>query len=263
MKQNNSACLISAVHHQYKKAAIICLCGMVLSACSHQPVLDDSLLRIPSLTPAKQNVEWSKGWWEGRHQQKLNEAQKRDIDLLMLGDSITQGWEEAGQRVWQQYYQQRKAFNLGFNGDRTEHVLWRLQNGAVDQMQPKLVVLMIGTNNTGHRMDPVAHTAAGVKAIIHELQQRLPLSKILLLGIFPRSASPFNDMRRRNNAINQTIANYADNQHVHYLNINDVFLDDKKVLHPSIMPDMLHPSTLGYQKWAEAIEFKVNRLMQE
>lgn len=264
MKQNNSTRFISGIdHHQWKMAAIICACVMVLTGCSHQPILGSKVPPIDSVNPAKQDFEWSKGWWEQRHQQKLKESQKTNIDLLMLGDSITQGWEVAGQTVWQKYYQPRKAFNLGFNGDRTEHVLWRLAHGAVDHMNPRLVVLMIGTNNTGHRMDPANHTAAGIKAIIETLQLKLPQSKILLLGIFPRSASPFNEMRKRNNAINQIIANYADHQAVFYLDINDAFLDEHGVLHSSIMPDMLHPSTLGYQKWAEAMEPKLKALLEE
>jgi len=248
-------------HYQLKIVLIAMLCALILTDCNVQSVFSENLPPIYSVKPVKQDFEWSKDWWEKRHEQKIKAAQRTDVDLLMLGDSITQGWEEGGQAVWQQYYQHRKAFNLGFNADRTEHVLWRLQHGAVDSMSPKLIVLMIGTNNTGHRMDPARHTAAGIQAIIHELRDRLPKSKVLLLGIFPRNASPYNDMRRRNNAINQIISNYADNETIYYLDINDKFLDERCVLHSSIMPDMLHPSTLGYQKWAEAMEPKIRELM--
>jgi lysophospholipase L1-like esterase len=217
---------------------------------------------IYSIQPVKQDDGWPERWWEPRHKQKMLDAKELEIDLLMLGDSITQGWENQGQAVWQQFYQNRKAFNLGFNGDRTEHVLWRLQHGAVDNMSPKLVVLMIGTNNTGHRMDPAAHTAMGISAIINELRERLPDAKILLLGIFPRNASPFNEMRKRNDEINQTISTFEDKKHVYYLNINDVFLDENQILHEDIMPDLLHPNQSGYKRWAEAMDPTVRELMR-
>ena len=249
--------------NQLKVSIIVCLTIIALSSCATQPPSQVKMPPIYSVNPVKQDSAWSKDWWEPRHQSKLKESKLVEVDLLMLGDSIMQGWEEEGKPTWQQFYQRRKAFNLGFNGDRTEHVLWRLRHGAVDHIRPKLVVLMIGTNNTGHRMDPAQHTAAGIKAIIAELQQRLPETKILLLGIFPRSASPFNDMRRRNDAINQIISTYADNQTVYYLDIKDAFLDEKGAVYPDIMPDMLHPSALGYQKWAEAMELKLNKLMDE
>ena len=98
--------------------------------------------------------------------------------------------------MWTKYYADRNALNLGFSGDRTENVLWRLQNGEIDGIAPKLAVIMIGTNNTGHRSDPPEQIAAGVQAILSELQQRLPDTKVLLLAIFPRGADKDDPMRR-------------------------------------------------------------------
>jgi len=213
-----------------------------------------------SVIPVKQDSGWAGNWWDKRHAQKIKQSKGADIDLLMLGDSITQGWEENA-KGWQHFYQDRKAFNLGFNGDRTEHVLWRLRNGAVESMSPKLVVLMVGTNNTGQRMDPAEHTAEGVLAIVNELRERLPQSKILLLGIFPREESPYNEMRKRNESINKIISKYEDKKSVFYLNINQVFLDEKQILSEDIMPDFLHPNELGYRLWAEAIEPTIQQLM--
>jgi len=201
-------------------------------------------------------------WWQKRYNEKILQAKESKIDLLMLGDSISHGWEKKGASVWSEFYQSRNAFNLGFSGDRTEHVLWRLRNGAVDNIQPKLTVLMIGTNNTGQRMDPAEHTAQGIKAIISELKIRLPHSKVLLLGVFPRQYSPHNEMRIRNKEINHLIENFKDEDHVYYLNINNIFLRDDNVMNKELMPDLLHPNKLGYQRWAEAIEPMINQLMR-
>ena len=215
-----------------------------------------------SVTPVKQDASWAIEWWEKRHNEKKEQAQNTEVDLLMLGDSITHYWETDGAAVWEEFYQVRKAFNLGFSADRTEQVLWRLQNGAVDHMSPKLTVLMIGTNNTGHRMDPAEHTAMGIKAILSELRARIPESKILLLGIFPRHSYPNNEMRIRNEEINELIANLKDEKTIYYLNINDVFLDDNYILKEELMPDLLHPNELGYRQWAQAMEPTISLLMR-
>lgn len=201
-------------------------------------------------------------WWLPRHQDKIAQAKKQQVDLLMLGDSITHGWEGQGANVWRQYYQHRNAFNLGFAADRTEHVLWRLENGELDNISPKLTVLMIGTNNTGYRMDPAAHTAKGIEAIVKMLNTRLPQSKVLLLAIFPRHYSANNLMRKHNQAINTYIAAMADNKKIFYLNINHVFVDLQGNLDTQLMPDLLHPNEQGYQAWAQAMEPTIERLMQ-
>jgi len=215
-----------------------------------------------AIQPVEQDAEWAVEWWRPRHEEKLEQAREQDIDLLMLGDSITQGWEGPGAEVWKRYYEDRNAFNLGFGGDRTEHVLWRLQHGAVDGMNPRLVVLMIGTNNTGHRMDPAAYTAEGVAMIVGELRERLPDSRILLLAIFPRSVSPFNDMRERNAEINALISRLDDGDMIHYLDVNDIFLEADGTLRAELMPDLLHPNAAGYAEWAEAVEPVISRLME-
>jgi len=217
-----------------------------------------------AVTPEVQTAEWAKSWWMPRHEQKLADMKKQGtVDLLMIGDSITHSWENGGKEVWNRYYAKRNAFNIGFSGDRTEHVLWRLAHGAVDGISPKLAVIMIGTNNTGHRQDPPEETTAGVRAIVEDLQRRLPKTKILLLAIFPRSARPDDKLRKLNDAINQRIAKLADGKHVFYLDINRKFLNDDGTLPKSIMPDLLHPNAQGYAIWAEAMEPMIRRLMGE
>jgi lysophospholipase L1-like esterase len=208
------------------------------------------------------NEAWSISWWLPRHEQKLQQIKDNPkVDLVFIGDSITHGWEKEGFNVWQKYYAKRNPLDLGFSGDRTENVLWRLQHGEVDGIHPKVAVLMFGTNNTGHRLEDPTTTAIGIKRNIEELQRRLPDTKILLLAIFPRDEQPDAQMRQINNRVNQIIAGYADNQKIFFLDINKHFLDDKGVLHKEIMPDLLHPNEKGYEIWADAMEPTLKRLM--
>ena len=185
------------------------------------------------------------------------------MDLLMIGDSITHGWEGRGKKVWEKHYAKRNAFNIGYSGDRTENVIWRLQHGEVDGIAPKLAVIMIGTNNAGHRKEKSEHTAAGIKSILAELKKRLPKTKVRLLGIFPRGAEKDDKLRKLNVATNEIIAKYADGKHVYFLDISDKFLDDDGKLPKSIMPDRLHPNEKGYEIWAEAMEPMIAKLMGE
>ncbi|MGE9269323.1 MAG: sulfatase/phosphatase domain-containing protein [Verrucomicrobiales bacterium] len=203
-------------------------------------------------------------WWNGRHEAKRKEALRGDFDLVFLGDSITQGWEGAGKEVWKEYYGDRKALNLGFSGDRTEHVLWRLLNGELANVDPEVFVLMIGTNNTGHRKDRPKETAEGVELIVELLQDRCPESKILLLGVFPRDAKPEGPNRVINDQVNEHIQKLADaEESVHYMDLSDEFLAEDGTLSKEVMPDLLHPKAKGYGIWAEAMEPKLKELLGE
>ena len=211
-----------------------------------------------SVTPADRNGE---AWWKKRHEEKLQLTQQGGWDVVFIGDSITQGWEGPGKQVWQKYYGGRKALNLGYSGDRTEHVLWRFANGEIDGLKPKLAIIMIGTNNTGHRMDPPADIAAGVEAILAVLKEKMPDAKVLLLGIFPRGAKTGDKMRVNNDKTNELIAKFADGSRVTYLNINDQMLEADGTLSKEIMPDLLHPQQRGYGIWAKAIEPAVSKAL--
>ena len=188
-----------------------------------------------------------------RHEQKLQEAKTLDPELVFLGDSITQGWQESGDDVWNQAFSPWRSLNLGFSGDRTENVLWRLAHGEVDDINPKLVVMMIGTNNTGHRMDPPETVALGIKTILEELKTRLPDTQVLLLAIFPRGSTPDDPMRVNNTLINARIRNFADNEQVFFVDLNSVFLDQDGHLSKKVMPDLLHPESYGYQLLADKL----------
>jgi len=207
-------------------------------------------------------------WWKDRHLQIVKDLKNQDVDLLMLGDSITHFWEtknpkRGGKKIWDKYYSKRNAYNIGYSADRTEHVLWRLKNGEADGISPKLIVIMIGTNNVGHRKEKPEDTAYGIKAIIKEIRKRLPDSKIMLLAIFPRGPNKDDPKRKLVDATNKIICNYADNKNVFYLDINDKFLNVDGTLPKTIMPDLLHPNEKGYEIWANAMESKIKELLGE
>jgi beta-glucosidase len=221
------------------------------------------LEQVKAVQPEVQTADWAQSWWGKRHEEKLQEKKSRgQIDLLMLGDSITHGWEGGGKAIWEKYYAPRKALNLGFSGDRTEHVLWRLQHGEVDGISPRLAVIMIGTNNAGHRQEKSEDTAAGVRAILEELRTRLPETKCLVLAIFPRGEKTDDPLRQLNDATNRILEGYADGQRVFFLNLNDRFLEADGTLPKSMMPDLLHPNENGYAIWAEAMEPTIEKLFK-
>lgn len=190
------------------------------------------------------------------HAQFMARVARGNIDLVFFGDSITAGW--ANNAVWKKYYAPRNGANFGIGGERTQHILWGILNGEVDGIAPKVVVLMIGTNNTGE--NSAAEIAEGITLIVKTLRQKLPASKVLLLGVFPRGNA--NDPRRAKIAgINKTIAGLDDGKTVRYLDIGPKFLAEDGSLPKEIMPDLLHLSLKGYQIWADAMEPLLTELM--
>ncbi len=202
----------------------------------------------------------------GMHERNVELAKRAksnaDAKLVFLGDSITQGWEGGGSAVWSAEFAPYSALNLGVSGDRTEHVLWRLAQGAYDQLNPKVIVIMIGTNNTGHRMDPPADIAAGVKEILAQLKQRFPKTRLALLAIFPRGETPEDPMRKNNDAANALLAKVAKDAGADWMDISRAFVDAKGVLPKNLMPDLLHPNTRGYEIWANAIRDSLKRWLE-
>jgi N-acetylglucosamine-6-sulfatase len=217
-----------------------------------------SLYQVNSATiPATRQDE---GWWRDRLREVNQLAGQGTFDLAFIGDSITQGWENEGKSIWQERYADRNAINLGFSGDRTEHVIFRLQHGNTAQLKPKVAVLMIGTNNTGHSMQDPQQVAEGIRHILKIFERQSPETKLLLLGIFPRGRTPHDLARLNNVAINQLIRRYADGTRVHYLDIGQAFLEPDGRLSEQVMPDALHLSAEGYRRWADAIETKLQEL---
>jgi N-acetylglucosamine-6-sulfatase len=202
------------------------------------------------------------GWWKKRFENKLKEVAEGGHELVFIGDSITHGWEGKGKEIWEKYYADRKPLNLGYSGDRTEHVLWRLMNGELDGVDPKAYVLMIGTNNTGHRRADPKETATGIKVILELLQDRTPDAEILLLSVFPRGEQPDDELRRINDGVNRIIKTYAEDPAIHWLDLTETFVDDEGVLPKAVMPDFLHPQEEGYRMWAEAMEPTLKKLLE-
>jgi lysophospholipase L1-like esterase len=192
---------------------------------------------------------------------------------IMKGTTMF-GWR--GQRVWvlvafvlgglflagrTKHFEPLKSANFGIGGDRTQHVLWRLQNGELEGIQPKVAVLMIGTNNLGSNTEE--EIAAGITAIVKAIHSKSPDTKVLLLGIFPRSAKATDAVRDKIKKINERIAEMGKEKYVRYLDIGQKFLEEDGSLSKKIMPDYLHLSAKGYQIWADAVEPKVKELLEK
>lgn len=191
--------------------------------------------------------------WLNQFQKKIDEAHKMpSVDLIFDGDSITAGWKGGGGGVWGHHYTKLNAFDFGNSGDTTNGVLWQVQNGQVDGLHPKLIVLLIGTNNLGHSNPE--QLAGGIKAVVEEYKKHCPDAAILLQGIFPRSEKPTDPIRDKIKSINKIISGYADGKKVIFLDFGDKFLEPDGTLSKEIMPDFLHPSPKGYQIWADAIQ---------
>jgi len=201
------------------------------------------------------------GWKE--RQKLLNDRVAQaggKAQVVFIGDSITQGWEGEGKEVWARYYAPRNAVNLGIGGDRTQHVLWRLDHGNLDGLKPKVAVLMIGTNNSNGEDNTPGQILDGVTAIVKQLRSRLPEMKILLLGIFPRSEN-LSAQRGKLAMINQALRRQADEKDVFWVDFGHRFLNDDGTMPRELMPDYLHLSPQGYAIWAEEIEDKVSGLL--
>jgi len=206
------------------------------------------------------------GSWATLHQSFVDRAKKGDVDLLFLGDSITRGWAgkdkngEGPREIWSRHYGPRRAANFGIGGDRTQHVLWRIENGELEGISPRAVVLMIGTNNA--HANTADEIAEGIETIVQSLRCKLPDSKILLLAVFPRGEKP-NPHREKLATVNQRIAKLDDGKVVKFLDIGKHFLNADGTISPDVMPDFLHLSRKGYQMWADAMEPTLWSLLDE
>ena len=204
--------------------------------------------------------------WVERHEGFLAEARQGNFDLVFIGDSITDGWRKGGLQVWNKYYAPRHALNLGIGGDRTQHVLWRIDQGELDGLKPKAVVLMLGTNNTGNERDgSVRNTTPevieGVTAVVKAIRAKLPKSKLLLLAVFPRGAVDA-PQRAQIKDINAALAKLDDGKMIKFLEIGKVFLAEDGSIPKTVMPDLLHPNAKGYQLWADAMEPTLAKMLK-
>jgi lysophospholipase L1-like esterase len=185
-----------------------------------------------------------------------------NYDIEFIGDSITEGWEGPGKNVWQEFYGNRKVINLGVGGDRTQHVLWRFQQGQLDGIKARVAVVMIGTNNSNEDDNTEADILEGVTAIVNQIRARQPETKVLLLGIFPRGKT-FSAQRGKILEVNEALARLDDGKHIFYLDFGSQFIENDGSISSSIMRDALHPNEAGYRIWAEAMEPKLKELLAD
>jgi len=185
-----------------------------------------------------------------------------NYDIEFIGDSITEGWEGSGKNVWNEFYGSRKVINMGVGGDRTQHVLWRFQQGQLDGIKAKVAVVMIGTNNSNNQDNTEAEILEGVTAIVNQIRTRQPDTKILLLAIFPRGRE-FNAQRGKILEVNEALARLDDGQHIFYMDLGSLFIENDGSISKDIMPDALHPNEAGYKIWAKATEPKLKQLLAQ
>ena len=233
----------------YGLVLTVAVASLLTGGCATPPPIPKASPTAKALMPEPRD----KGWLT-RHEKFNQQASEGGFDVLFVGDSITQGWEGSGKAVWAKDIAPLKAANFGISGDRTEHVLWRFENGNLKgKLNPKVMVLMLGTNNTGHRKDKPEEIAAGVGAILKTFHARFPDTKIVLLGIFPRGGNATDVLRVNNDAANKILATFNGCWNIQYLDIGQKFLEADGTLSTEIMPDRLHLSPKGYQIWADAV----------
>ena len=239
----------------------------------------DGGLKAATTAQARQNPNAAKktGWhkhWDNKRKQLAK--QKNDIQIVFIGDSITHFWNRkpnpdgpkprlyGGDATYNKYFSNYRLLNLGYSGDRTNHTLWMVnQSGFMDNIKPKLVVVMIGTNNFGGR-NPMADapaTAAAIKLIVESILAKQPDTKVLLFGIFPRGAKAKNGFRTKIKQTNDIICKLANDKNVFYCDITDKLLEKDGSLSAEVMPDYLHPADKGYEVWAQAIMPYVKRFV--
>jgi len=196
------------------------------------------------------------------HEEFVDKAKQGGVDLLFLGDSITAGWARQ-KEIWDEHFGKYKPANFGIGGDRTQHVLWRIENGELEPpIKPKLIVLMIGTNNSNS--DPSDKIAAGVEKIVSTARDKTG-AKVLLLAVFPRGETPEKAAKQREviKGVNDRIKKLDDGgKTVRFLDIGDQFINPDGTISKEIMPDYLHLSKEGYERWAKAIDGPVKEMME-
>ncbi len=211
--------------------------------------------------------------WEKRHETFVGIAKRGNVDLLFLGDSITDAWggeghgTNGGHKIFTSKFVPMKAANFGIGGDRTQHVIWRLQNGELDGIKPKVVQLMIGTNNSNGSDNTAEEIADGVKGIIDEIKKKSPSTKVLLLAVFPRNTGKDDGAKKiqkdKIDKVNSIISKLDDGgKSVKFLDIGSKFKDASGDLPKELMPDQLHLSEKGYEIWANAVEGVITSMLK-
>jgi lysophospholipase L1-like esterase len=242
----------------------LCLLGAALLGATR---ISANTAVVPAIRPdysPEQLATWMK-----RHEEFVAIARQGKVDVLFLGDSITDYWRSRGKPVWDRNFASLRAANFGISGDRTQQVLWRITHGELDGIQPQVVVLLIGTNNTDPGLgtnsltpkNTVPEIIEGITAIVRTVQAKVPGVKILLLGVFPRGQKDA-PVRREIAAINAGATKLADGRKVRFLDVGPKFLTPDGDLPAALMPDLLHPNEAGYEIWAAALKGPLAELLE-
>ena len=215
---------------------------------------------IPATDPAPRYNFKHAEWWYGRFDKHRALATKDGaaFKIAFCGDSITENWEGPGTNVWNRVFRDPKymAVNLGYGGDKTEHLLWRLTNGEADGISPKVVVLLIGTNNTfsrNERDEPVGDTARSVAKVLGTVRSRFPHAKVILNAILPANERPDDEKRLRDARISEQLRALADGENVLWCNFGEKLLEPDGTLTKAMSPDLVHPGERGYEIWLDTL----------
>jgi lysophospholipase L1-like esterase len=223
----------------------------------------------PASSPADPSVGTPKkddGTFLRKHEAIMRKAKSGPIGLLFLGDSITENWKSRAPELWKQYEEKYQAADFGIGGDQTQHVIWRIEQGELDGIHPKVVVFMLGTNNTAaYTADQIA---AADRKIIRMIREKLPEAKIVLMAILPRGPRTgdkqvgYEHRMETIRAVNLQLAKLDDGKTIHYLDIGPKFIDADGKIPETLMPDQLHPSAAGYKFWVDALQPLLDEMMR-
>lgn len=240
----------------FKKTLCALLCGVTLISFAAEETIKIDKSKIAITPVSGQNeTNWRKFWWP-RYEAKLKQVKEQGdkVEIVFLGDSITNFWETKGKKVFDEQFADYGVLNLGFSGDRTQQMLWLIKDGDIfNQIKPKLIVMMIGTNNLGWNESGAKETLEAIKYSLELLRKDSPEAKILLFGVFPRGKDSSDKHRPEINAINAKLPEFADNKNIFFVDITNQLMNEDGSIDPKIMPDFLHPEHDGYVIWAEAI----------
>jgi lysophospholipase L1-like esterase len=235
-----------------------------LAAAVEKPVAPPASAPNTALIPVPRDFPTN---WISRHEGYVAGAKKGGVDVLFLGDSITDGWRwgNGGVKIWAKTFAPRRAANFGLGWDRIQNILWRVENGELDGIRPRVVVLLAGTNNSGNEdsgrpRNTTPEIIAGVSNLVRRIQFHLPAAKIILCGIFPRGEK--NDpVREQVKVVNLGISRLADDR-IKFLDLGEKFLSPDGTLPRTMFPDLLHPNESGYQIWADALVPALDELLK-
>jgi lysophospholipase L1-like esterase len=200
-------------------------------------------------------------YWRSRHRQLSETAAIQRPRVLFLGDSITENWQREGTKTWQACFQPLGAVNYGISGDRTQSLLWRLDDGNYAQMSPAVTVVLIGTNNLKEQRNTAEETARGVQSVVAWIRREMPASRIVLVGILPCGEYPDSLHRRDAEAVNRLLANTAPSIGVDFVDCHDSFVDAEGNVPEELMPDHLHLSPSGYNRFGTILLPAIHRAL--